>query len=235
VKPVLTKSLQDLFSGEVVTFVLKTALLSLLLSVIFVWLFWDTLTAATSMWLGWIPWEWLQTTGAGIVNILLVYILFIIIVSLLTSLTSEKLLKNIAQKHYPHISANGIPKMTTSLLLTLKATALFLLLFLPALPLLFVPLLGQVVMLYLWSILIKKPAAYDIQSLFATKKKVFEGQRATVLAMIASLFNYIPLLNSFTPVFAQILFLHDALSYSKPKSATGHLSSPHTPAPSRNS
>jgi len=29
--------------------------------------------------------------------------------------------------------------------------------------------------------------------------------------MIASLFNYIPILNAFAPVFAQILFLHHIL------------------------
>ena len=210
-KPTITKSIRDLFSKEVILYVLKTALMALALSILLIWLFWDSLTGFTASFLGWIPWEWLQTTGAGAVTILLVYILFIIIVSLLTSLTSEALLKRVAHKHYPSISTTGTPNMTTSILLTLKATGVFLLLFLPAIPLLFIPIIGQIIMLYLWSILIKKPTLYDVSALFSIEEKIDTGKKATSLAMIASLFNYVPLLNIFTPVFAQILFLHHAL------------------------
>ncbi len=211
-KPIITKSLQDLFSRDVIGYVTKTALMALGISILIIWLFWGSLTGFVASFLGWIPWEWLQTTGAGAVTILLVYVLFIIVVSLLTSLTSEKLLKQLAHKHYPQIPANGTPDMTTSLLLTLKATGLFLLLFIPAIPLLFIPLAGQAIMLYLWSILIKKPTAYDVSALFAVEAEIDTGKKATALAMIASFFNYLPLLNVFTPVFAQILFLHAALS-----------------------
>ncbi len=211
-KQTIQASLRDLFSREVILYVLKTALAALGISLLLIWLFWDSLTGLTASFLGWIPWEWLQTTGAGAVNILLVYMLFIITVSLLTSLTSETLLKKLAQKHYPHISAEGTPRMFTSLLLTLKATGLFLLLFIPAIPLLFVPILGQIIILYLWSILIKNPTIYDVAALFSIQEKGTLQKRGTLLAMIASLFNYLPLLNIFTPVFAQILFLHFVLS-----------------------
>jgi len=234
-RPTITKSLQDLFSKEVISYVIKTAILALGLSIVIIWFFWDNLTRMIGSFLGWIPWEWLQTTGVGAVNILLVYILFIIIVSLLTSLTSEALLKKLAQRHYPNISANGTPNISTSLLLTLKATGVFILLFIPAIPLLFVPILGQIIILYLWSILIKKPTMYDVSALFALEEKVDTGRKATTLAMTASLFNYVPLLNIFTPVFAQILFLHYALSYSKSKNVTDHLSSAHTQGSSQNS
>ena len=210
-KQTIQTALRDLFSREVILYVLKTALAALGLSILLIWLFWDTLTDTIASFLGWIPWGWLQTTGAGAVNILLVYILFIISVSLLTSLTSETLLKKLAQKHYPHLSAKGTPRILTSLLLTLKATGLFLLLFIPAIPLLFIPVAGQIIMLYLWSVLIKKPTAYDVGVLFGMEE-INTEKKATTLAMIASLFNYIPLLSIFTPVFAQILFLHFALS-----------------------
>ena len=210
-KQTIQTALRDLFSREVILYVLKTALAALGLSILLIWLFWDTLTDTVTSLLGWIPWEWLQTTGADAINILLTYILFIIIVSLLTSLTSETLLKKLAQKHYPHLSAKGTPRILTSLLLTLKATGLFLLLFIPAIPLLFIPVAGQIIMLYLWSVLIKKPTAYDVGALFGMEE-IDTGKKATTLAMIASLFNYIPLLSIFTPVFAQILFLHFALA-----------------------
>lgn len=208
-KKTIGKGLKDIFSKEVIFFVLKIGLLSFVISGAIIWILWGTLTSFIAGYLSWIPWEWLQNTGAGIVNLLLVYIIFIIVASLLTSLMSEKLLKRLALKHYPNISVNGSPNMTTSIILTLKATVVFFLLFVLGLPILFIPILGQVLMLYLWSILINQPTQYDVNSLLSIKNP---NKKTTTLAMVASLFNYVPLLNLFTPVFAQILFLHSALS-----------------------
>ena len=87
------------------------------LSIVIIWFFWDSLTRMIGSFLGWIPWEWLRTTGAGAVNILLVYILFIIIVSLLTSMTSENtpqeagteaLSKYLCQWHTQHINLSPL-------------------------------------------------------------------------------------------------------------------------------
>jgi len=68
-------------------------------------------------------------------------------------------------------------------------------------------------MLWLWSIIIKEPTAYDVSSLFIADKKMVKEKtkKSRVIAMIASLFNYVPVLNIFAPVFAQILFLHNIL------------------------
>jgi len=209
-KSTISKSLKDILSMDVILFVIKIAIASLALSSIVVWLFWDGVKSMVGSYISWIPWEWLQTTGAGMVSILMIYILFIIIVSLLTSLTSEKLLIKIAKKHYPNVKVVGSPSISRSIMLTLKTSILFLLLFVLFIPLLFIPIFGQIVMLYLWSILIKQPTIHDVSSLFMFDKKHYKkkSKRATIIAMTASLFNYIPVLNIFTPVFAQIMFLH---------------------------
>ncbi len=209
-KSTITKSLKDILSKDVIAFVIKIALGSMILSTIIIYLLWGSLTSFISSYLSWIPWEWLQNTGAGIIKILFVYNLFINILSLLTSLVSEKLLIKIAHKHYPNTQVVGSPNITTSIILTIKASALFLVLFIIAIPFLFIPILGQIVMLYLWSILIKKPTIYDVSSLFMFDKKHYKkkSKKATTIAMIASLFNYIPILNIFAPIYAQILFLH---------------------------
>ena len=41
---------------------------------------------------------------------------------------------------------------------------------------------------------------------------VEKKKKTRILAMLASLFNYVPLVNIFAPVFAQILFLHHILA-----------------------
>ena len=74
-------------------------------------------------------------------------------------------------------------------------------------------MLGQIAMLYLWSVLIKEPTVYDVGSLFIKDRRIHKekSKKARTIALIASLFNYIPIVNIFAPIFAQILFLHHVL------------------------
>jgi len=212
-KKIITKSLKDIFSKDVILFVIQIGFAASILSLTFIWYFWDGLSNFIASYLSWIPWEWLQTSGAKVITFALAYMIFIIIVSLLTSLFSEKLLIKLAKKHYPTVSVVGSVAISTSIVSTLKASLIFLLLFILSLPFLFIPFLGQFMMLYLWSILIKEPTTYDVGSLFIKEKKEIkeETKKTRVLAMIASLFNYVPVMNVFAPVFAQILFLHKIL------------------------
>ena len=216
-KQIINKSLQDMLSKEVILFVIKIGFISLAVTLLLTWNMWGALTSLISSYLSWIPWEWLQTSGASVATFSVAYMLFIIIVALLTSLYSEKLLIALAQKHYPDVTVVGSADITTSILLTLKASIVFLLLFIITLPLLFIPIFGQVVILYLWSILLKEPTIYDVGALFINNKKMLKEKRkkTRVLAMIAALFNYVPLVNIFAPVFAQILFLHHILKEEK--------------------
>lgn len=214
---IITKSIQDILSINVILFVLKMGVLSLILTLLMTWGLWEPISTFLSSYLSWIPWDWVQTTGASVAALIFAYMLFIITVSLLTSLYSEKLLIALAQKHYPDVPVVGSAKIGTSLMLTLKASVIFLLLFILTLPLLFIPVLGQVVVLYLWSVLLKEPTVYDVGSLFIDdRKRLKEKKKRTgLLAMVASLFNYVPLVNIFAPVFAQILFLHHMLGEKK--------------------
>jgi hypothetical protein len=216
-KQIITKSLQDMLSKEVILFVLKIGFISFVLTLLLTWSMWGLFTGFVASYLSWIPWEWLQTSGASVASVLVSYMLFIIIVALLTSLYSEKLLISLAKKHYPSVSVVGSADITTSILLTLKASIVFFLLFIITLPLLFIPLFGQVVVLYLWSILLKEPTLYDVGSLFMNDKSILKEKKKKTrfLAMIAVLFNYVPVLNIFAPVFAQILFLHHILKEEK--------------------
>lgn len=212
-KQIIIKSLQDIFSPAVITFVIKIAGLSLISTFILSWLLWDILFDLITTYAGWIPWEWLSTTITTVASILLAYTLFIIMVSLFTALMSEKLLIKLSKKHYPSIPIAGSADITTSIIVTLQSSLIFLILFIVLLPLLFIPIIGQIVMLYLWSILLKAPTVHDVGSLFITEKALLKEKRkkSTLIAMAGSLFNYIPVLNLFAPVFAQILFLHHLL------------------------
>lgn len=220
---VIAKSLSDILSPAVLSFILKLGLGSIFFWIVVLWLSWDFYEGLISAYIDKIPFvghfEWFQTSGAFLAAILVGYMLIIITVSILTSLLSEPLLIRLAKKHYPQAVVVGSPNVTTSVLLSLKAGLVFLLLFLFTFPLIFIPVFGQIWMLWLWSLLIKEPNTYDVGSLFIADKKLLKSQKkkAWFVAMIASLFNYIPVLNIFAPLFGQILFLHQILGNQKRK------------------
>ena len=166
----ITKSFKDIFSSTVLIFVTKVTIISIALTAILIWLLGGMLTGFIASYLSWIPWEWVQTTGASVATVAIAYMLFIIVLSVITSLMVEPLLIGLAKKHYPNTSVVSSPNITTSILLSLKSGLIFLILFLFTFPIMFIPLIGAVWMLWLWSILLKAPTIYDVSTLFISYK-----------------------------------------------------------------
>jgi hypothetical protein len=213
----IAKSFKDIFSFTVLTFVAKVTLISTVVTAIILWYFNSMLSGFITSYLAWVPWEWLRTTGASVGTIAAAYMIFIMVLSIFTSLMVEPLLIKLAKKHYPNTPVIGTPNMTTSLLLSLKSGFIFLTLFLVGFPIMFIPLVGAVWMLWLWSLVLKAPTIYDVSSLFIADKSLIKDKmkKSTFMAMIAAGFNYIPVINIFAPVFAQILFLHHILKQNE--------------------
>jgi uncharacterized protein involved in cysteine biosynthesis len=215
----IQKTTKDILSLKVLTFIFTIGISSTLIWIAILWSFWEEFESFVTSYLTWIPWDWLQDTVAYISAPLVGYTMIIVTISILTSLFSEKLLISLAKKHYPeHREIYSVP-IVGSIIVTLKSIVVFIILFIICLPLIFIPLFGQVVMLYLWSILLKAPTVYDVGGLFIKDKQLLKerNKKSTLIAMIASLFNYIPLLNIFAPIYAQIMFLHHILGKATPK------------------
>jgi MFS family permease len=207
---IIGKSFKDIFSSTVLLFVLKVTLIAIAITYAIIWIVGGSINSFIIGYLSWIPWEWLQTTGASVASIAISYMIFIIMISIVTSFMIEPLLIKLAKKYYPNTQVVGTPNIMTSLVLSLKSALMMFVIFLFTFPVMFIPLVGAVYMLWLWSILLKKPTIYDVSSLFIEDKKEIKSRtkKSTMLAMIAAGFNYIPVLNIFAAVFAQILFLH---------------------------
>jgi hypothetical protein len=209
----IKKSMQDIFSPMVLKFILKIGFGAILFWLIIFSFFWDEFSDFVTSYLLWIPFEWLQTTIAFIAAPLIAYTLIIVTIAILTSLFSEKLLINLAKKHYPEKKAIASPSIMGSISSTLSSTLLFAVLYLILFPTFVIPIIGQGVMLYVWSILLKAPTVHDVGGLFIVDKQELKEKRkkSNIIAILASLFNYIPFLNIFAPIFAQIMFLHHIL------------------------
>ncbi len=209
----LSLGFKDIISLEVILFVIKIGFVSIFSWVLVLYLYWSDILYIVSSYLNFIPWEWLKTTGASLITIFVGYIFIIITLSILTSIYSEPLLKKLAIKRYGVESINS-PSMIKSLIINIKSTIWFLILFILLFPTFFIPAIGQIILLYLYSILLKEATIYDVGSLFIEDKNILKqkSKGIRVLSMVASLFNYIPILNIFAPIYAQILFLHHLLN-----------------------
>ena len=210
---IIKKTLQDISSPLVLKFILKVGLGSIFFWIIVLGYFWIPFTNFINSYLTWIPFEWLQNTISYIAAPFMAYIIIMISISTLTSLYSEQILISLASKHYPEEKVISSPSLSGSLSTTISSTLLYLFLLILLFPILFIPILGQALMLYLGTILLKAPTVHDVGGLFINDKKELKEKRksSNIISMLSSLFNYIPLLNIFAPIFAQIMFLHHIL------------------------
>ena len=207
---IIKKSIRDIFSIDVIYFILKISIISILLAILLIPIY-TPIAMLVAMILSWF--SFIGETNATGVTYFVTYLIFTVFVSIFSALYSEKLIIKVAKKRYPHIEVVGKPKISVSILITLKSSAIFISILLISLPFLFVPILGQIIMLYLWSILLREVTIYEVGKLFINDKAILKAKRkkSRLIAIIASSLNYIPILNIFAPIFAQILFLHHIL------------------------
>ena len=167
----LRKSLQDILSPMVLKFILKIGLGSILLWVGLLAYFWNTFSSFVTSFLSWIPFEWLQDSITYVAAPLIAYTLIIVTIAILTSLFSESLLIELAKKHYPEKKAIASPSIGGSISSTLSSSLVFGFFYLLLFPTFIIPVIGQVIMLYVWSILLKAPTVHDVGGLFNIRDK----------------------------------------------------------------
>ncbi len=211
---VLSKSLRDILHPKVIWFILKVGIGSFIFWGAILIYFWTPFEHFVASFVAKIPlvgsWSWFQETGAFISALILGYTLIILTISNLTSLFSEDILIFLSKRDYPDVEVVKGGQIHRSIYYTIKATLFFIGMFLLLFPLIFIPIFGQIVMLWLWSILIKEPMIYDVGTLFIKDEEELDikSKKAWIIAMIASLFNYVPFLNIFAPLYGQIIFMH---------------------------
>jgi len=206
----LSKTLRDIFSPAVLSFVLLVGIASVLVWIVPLW--W--LSGAVVHLLSWLstltPWthQWQEPDFWSVFKI--GYLLVTVTISIATAIWGEEILRKLAHRHYPHLSTGGRGKIHRSLYYNLKANGTFLLLLLVTFPLLFVPYFGKLWLLWLWSIQLREPTVYDVGALLDFDKQRVKqySRKSRWVSLLASALNFIPIVNFFVPLFAQILFMH---------------------------
>ena len=213
----IAKTLRDIFSREVLPFVLTVGIGSILVWVLPLWWVWDGIVGGVEWLAHWLPWtkEWNadENLTSFWTALKIGYLFVIITISIATAIWGEGILRRLVRKHYPTVDAHGTAKLHRTLYYNLKANGVFLVLLILLSPLLFVPYLGTLLLLYLWSIQLKEPTIYDVGAVLGLEKKELKAhaKKSRWISLLAATLNFIPLVNFFVPLFAQILFLHFVL------------------------
>jgi uncharacterized protein involved in cysteine biosynthesis len=218
---IIRKALRDVFSKEVLPFILTVGIGSVLVWVLPLWWIWDGIVSGVEALADLLPWTagWRadDDTTSFWTALKIGYLFVIVTISIATALWGEEIVRKLVRKHYPNVRAEGSAKLHRTLYYNLKANALFVLLLIVLLPLLFIPYLGNLLLLWLWSIQLKEPTVYDVGAVIglSTTDIKHYARKSRPIALLAAALNFIPIVNFFVPLFAQILFLHFVLSRQK--------------------
>ena len=161
--------------------------------------------------LTWLPFETVEKGISFLIGFYIIYNGIIVTMLFITSLFSEPIIIGVEKKHFQGQEVVR-DNMFKSIGYTIKDTLIFMVASIIAFPLLFVPIVNIIVQIILWTWLIKDTISYDALAL--TRKKVDKGEikehKFTVwfISLIASLFNFVPLLNLFSPYFGEIAMFH---------------------------
>lgn len=155
----------------------------------------------------WLPFETIEKGMSNLIGAYFVYSLIIVSIVFVVSAFSQPFLKSVNEKYYPYdkiIEDNEIK----SIKYTIKDTAIFILASIILFPLFFIPVVNFIIQVSLWVWLMKDTYVYDSASLLIKDEdvdKLKEHKKAFFgLAIISSLFNFIPVFNVFGPVFGEL-------------------------------
>ena len=152
------------------------------------------------------PFQTLEEWLSALVGAYMLYTAIIATLVVLASLFSKPLLSHIFPKDV--LSNHAF----SSIGYTIKDAIIYMVLSLVALPLLFVPVVNILVLFAMWIWLMKDTFRYDATALLfkdADKQKSRMHTKATlVIAGVAALFNFIPILNLLGPYIGEIAMFH---------------------------
>jgi len=161
--------------------------------------------------LTWLPFETIEKGLAYLIGFYIIYTAIIVSMIFVTSMLSNKFLSEVREAEFPYDSMYDTCEYN-NIKQTLKDTALFITVSIISFPLLFIPVLNFLILIGLWTWLMKDTIAYDTASfIFGNKEEEkLKEFKASIwgLNIIGSLFNFIPVFNVFGPYFTELAMFY---------------------------
>ncbi len=181
--------------------------------------YWGNIYHGITKLLTWLPFE---TVDQGIAWFLAVYVFyngFIISMFLINLFYREPFLRALKKRDYEYVKIRERALKTGFSSKAFWDVLYFVLMSLLFFPLLFVPVVNILIQLFLWSWLIKDSSFLSVASLYCEEAGVKELKKHKfylwIIAVFASLLNFVPVINILSMFFAQIMFFHLIMSYKQ--------------------
>ncbi len=166
-----------------------------------------------------VPDRWIENIAESFIGIFIFYQFWVILALIIVGVISDQVVDFVNQRYY-HLEKNGFGTMIGSIVIALKSTVIYMILFIITLPLLFIPILNFIVQILLWMVMLKAPMYYDACAFYTQKKefKTIQTKYKTELRLvtfISSLLFLIPFLGVLLYIVQLIMFTHFSLSKLK--------------------
>ncbi len=173
---------------------------------------WPVIDNEIQVFLTLLPFQTVSDALAWLLAFYLFYNAFILTLFLIVSYFRKSFLDGIKELDYQgvEIADTGISK--SHRYAHLRDAVLFVIFSIAAFPVLFIPIANIVVQLILWAWLYREAYFLGVCNLYCTEEEYrhLREHNFTIwsIAILASLLNFIPVINIFTPFFAIIMFFH---------------------------
>ncbi len=214
------------FNAPLIQYVKKERYESIVISIVLIvslfwtlvgFYYWHDIYGAIVKLLNWLPF---QTVDEGISWFLATYIFyngFIISLFLIILFYREPFLKALREKDYYEYDIKELSLKTGFASRAFKDMISFILLSILLFPLFFVPVINILIQVFLWAWLIKDSLFLSVASLYCEEKGIKELQEHKyylwTIAVLASVLNFVPVVNILSPFFAEIMFFHLIINY----------------------
>ena len=173
-----------------------------------------------------LPFQTVTDAYAWLLAFYFFYNAYILTLFLVVSFFRKPFLENIRLSDYPHIriEEGGISRKHHGRVFF--DTILFLIFSTIAFPVLFIPVANIFMQIFLWSWLYRESYFLSTCNLYCTEEDYqhLRHHRYMIwsIAILTSLFNFLPVINLFAPFFAQIMFFHWIMAHKARNGAIHH-------------
>ncbi len=188
----------------------------LFLATAWAWYFmanWHTLKSAIAdKLLVWLPFQTVAEGSAALLNFYILYSFYILSLYLVLSFYRKDFLETVREIEYPDAQINATRLKTAHSYIALRDAGMFLILTVLFFPLLLLPIVNVLIQLFLWAWLYRDANFRGTCALYCDESTYnrLKHHSFTIwsIAFFASMLNFVPIINIFTPFFAQLIAFH---------------------------
>lgn len=160
----------------------------------------------------WLPFQTVAEGSAVLLNFYVFYSFYILSLFLVLSLYRKDFLETVREIEYPDLEIAAEKVKVSHLPVALRDSLLFIVLTVLFFPLLMIPIVNVLIQLFLWAWLYRDATFRGTCQLYCSTEEYerLRHHRAVIwsIAFFASLLNFVPIINIFTPFFAQLVVFH---------------------------